>query len=488
MEAGLTQLSERQARDLLSEYGQDHVLTFWDCLDGAGRQALSGDLGTIDFALVNRLIDEWILHEPRVESFSNIEPIPVIPPAEFSRPDAREAFAAGEEALRTGRVGLLMVAGGQGTRLSFDGPKGAYPIGPISQKSLFAFHAEKIHNIQRRYGCTLPWYIMVSSATEGATERFFRDNQFFGLAESNIRFFRQGMMPCVDSQGRFMLESPHRLAMNPNGHGGCIPAMVEHEVTGDARQRGVDLLSYFQVDNWAVKVADPPFIGYHVLGNAQMSSKVHRKNTAREPVGVHCICDGEYRVIEYTELDIYRQLLDTDAEGRLIHFAGNPAMHVIAIDFVEHVYHLYDRFPWHCSHKKIAYIDDHGSPVQPKKPNGYKFETFVFDALRFVDHEPVALEIRRAGEYTPIKSFDGDTSVVAARKSMRNYWGEWLETAGCRLPRDESGEIAVSIEISPRFALTREEFLEKFTGRSCPVDGDIGISPDGDWLKVPETV
>ncbi len=474
--------TEQETRARLEEHGQGHLLAFWGDLDEAERAALLGQVETIDFALMNRLTEEWIHNEPPAERFTHIAPVPAIPQADPARPDVREALTAGEEALRAGRVGLLLVAGGQGTRLGFDGPKGAYPIGPISQKSLFEFHAEKIRNLQRRYGCTLPWYIMVSEANEAATRAFFQEHGFFGLGEENVTFFKQRMVPCVDESGKFMLEAPSRLAMNPNGHGGAIPAVVENGIAEDARNRGIDTLSYFQVDNWAVKVADPVYIGYHVQHNAEMSSKVHQKNAPREAVGVHCICDGEYRTIEYSELDIYPQLLETDAQGHLRYFAGNPAIHILAVGFIERMYANYDTFPWHRAHKKIPYLDGSGKRVKPEQPNGYKFETFIFDALRFVNHGPVALVIGRAGEYTPIKQFDGSNSVQAAWTAMGRYWADWLEAVGRAVPRDAEGNPAIAIEISPEFALTREEFLEKAPSMELPAEGDVAIGPNGESL------
>lgn len=470
---------DKLLRERARAFGQEQVFQFWDALDEAGRMRLLNELEQVDFPLMQRLIDTWVLSEPAAEHFASIQPVPVIPAVDDSRPDAQQALARGEAALRAGKVGLFLVAGGQGTRLGFDGPKGAYPIGPVSKRTFFAFHAEKILNLQRRYGCVLPWYIMVSDANAGDTEAFFEGNEYFGLNPADIQFLRQRMVPCVDDSGHFILEERDHLAMNPNGHGGAIPAMVETGVIADARKRGVEILSYFQVDNWAVKVADPYFIGYHLLHGAEMSSKNHRKRQPREAVGVHCLCDGAYRVIEYSELDLYPQLLETDALGHVVYYAGNPAIHVLSVDFVERVYENFESFPWHRAHKKVPYLGRDGQLVEPAVPNAYKFETFIFDALRFATHEPVALEILPPGEYTPIKSFSGDNSVERAWATMREYWAKWLEAAGCAVPRDEQGRVTIEIEISPAFALTREEFLDKTKGYCWPAAGDISIDPDG---------
>jgi UDP-N-acetylglucosamine/UDP-N-acetylgalactosamine diphosphorylase len=472
-------MSEDQLRKLAAQHGQDHVFRFWDELDAGAREALLSDLSQVDFPLMDRLAAEWIKSTPTVAAFERIDPVPVIPIVDPERPDAKAALALGEAALRAGRIGLFLVAGGQGTRLGFDGPKGSYPIGGLTGKSLFQYHAEKILNLQRRYGCTLPWYIMVSNTNDAATKAYFEEHAYFGLAPADVIFITQHMVPCMDGEGKFMLEEKGRLAMNPNGHGGCIQAMVEHHVLDDARKRGIDTLCYFQVDNWAVKVADPYFIGYHLQAQAEISSKNHRKHEPREAVGVHCLCDGVYQVIEYSELDIYPQLLETDADGKVIYYAGNPAIHILSVDFVQRVYDNFDQFPWHLAHKKIPYISADGEQVSPDKPNGYKFETFVFDALRMASHPPVALEIDPPGEYTPTKQFDGENSVVAARESMTNFWAKWLDAAGQPVPRKADGTSAIAIEISPLFALTCDEFVEKSAGKTWPVDADLVIDAEG---------
>jgi UDP-N-acetylglucosamine/UDP-N-acetylgalactosamine diphosphorylase len=435
----------------------------------------------VDFVLLDKLINTWILNEPPEEHFSSIVPVPVIPVVVPQRPDPMAALEAGEKALCEGRVAVFVVAGGQGTRLGFDGPKGSYSIGPITGNSLFQYHAEKIRKLQEIYQTVLPWYVMVSPSNEAATRKFFEKNNYWGLQPENILFFTQRMAPCVDRQGKLILDAPDQLAMSPNGHGGSIQALVDGGAMNDATRRGVDVISYFQVDNWAIKVADPYFIGYHCLNKAAMSSKCHRRNDLREAVGVHCLCDGVYRVIEYSELDLYPQLLEANDAGEPIFFAGNPAIHLLSVPFVRDMYNHFDKFPWHKAFKKIRYVDGQGQQYKPDKPNGYKFETFIFDALRFASHMPVALEINRAGEYTPIKQFEGANSVTAARAAMADYWGAWFEAAGYAIPRDENGHCSIPIEVSPAFALSQEEFVEKMCGKNLPLDEGIAVHADGTW-------
>ncbi len=467
----------RVLQEVAGRHGQERLFRFWDELSSEQRVRLLDTVEQIDFPLMDRLIETWVRNEPAPERFSHIVPVDVIPPV---GPDSDPAaLEAGEQALRDGRVATFVVAGGQGTRLGFDKPKGAYPIGPITGKSLFQYHAEKIQNLQRRYGMAIPWYVMVSPTNEQQTRDYFQEQAWFGLHQDDILFVRQNAVPCVDESGRFFLEAPWQPAMSPNGHGGCIPALVEGGAIAHARERGIELLCYFQVDNWAAKVADPWFIGYHLLANAAMSSKCHRRNDPREAVGVHCLCDGVYHVIEYSELDLYPQLLETDADGAPRYFAGNPAIHILSTSFVQRVFDHFDTFPWHKAHKKIPHLNEHGIPVKPDTPNGFKFETFVFDALRFVPHPPVALEIGRQGEYTPTKQYDGINSVVAARKRMAEYWAGWLEAAGFHVPRDAANACAVPIEISPAFALTKDEFVANIAGCAQSIDTGVAIDADG---------
>jgi UDP-N-acetylglucosamine/UDP-N-acetylgalactosamine diphosphorylase len=462
----------------LKPYSQEHLLRFWDELNESDRAALAEQIRALDLAVTDRLIRTWIRGTPPSEPITRIEPVDMIPLPAHDRADAREAWDAGEKALRDGRVGIVLVAGGQGTRLGFDGPKGTFPIGPATGRTLFQYHADRILYAQDRYGRALPWYIMVGESNEAATREYFESNDYLGLNPRDVRFFTQAMMPTVGDDGKILLESKARVATNPNGHGGCIPALVENGILDDAERRGIDLLSYFQVDNWAVKPADPYFIGYHLLRTGEMSSKVKRKATPRESSGVFCVCDGKVRVIEYTELDIYPALLETDARGELIHRAANAGIHIIDVGFVRRVYERYDEFPWHCSHKKVAHIDSQGKEVRPDKPNAYKFETFVFDALIYAKGTPLTMEIDVKTEYALSKQMDGPGGVNEARKLMHDYWAKWLKAAGCT--RDLSG---VNVEISPRFASYQDEFVKKSTGVKWPATGDIAIGPNGEFVS-----
>lgn len=463
--------------EILGAFDQLHALRFWDSLGDQTRNALTAELCAIDFNLVQGLVDQWILGSPSNRAFSRIEPAEVYGPYDSRDPASQEAASIGAKALSDGRVGFLLVAGGQGTRLGFDGPKGSFPAGPITRRSLFAYFADRIQAVARRYGVRPPWYIMVGNQNEEVTKSFFREHGYFGIDAEQIHFFTQGTMPGVDERGRLLLDTPGTLATNPNGHGGVIPGFVRSGLLADADSRGVDTLHYFQVDNYAVRLDDPYFLGLHIQNAAEFSSKVCRKLDLREAAGIFCVCDGRTRVIEYTELDLYPQLLEVDSHGHPVHFAANTAIHALSTGFIERVDEHFDRFPWHCSHKKIGYVTENGERVEPAAPNGYKFETFIFDSLEYCERPPVLLEIPRDGEFAPIKQMEGPGGLGEARESMRRYWHDWFKAAGLDVPA------SVDIEISPRFASSKEEFVEKAPGFKWKFTGPISIGPNGeqDW-------
>jgi UDP-N-acetylglucosamine/UDP-N-acetylgalactosamine diphosphorylase len=314
-----------------------------------------------------------------------LKPAPIIgvPRSSVEKEDAARAAEQGEALLARGAVAPLVVAGGQGTRLGFDGPKGAFPIGPLSGKPLFAFFAEKILATQRRFGKPIPWYVMTSPANDRDTREFFRTHRFFGLREDQLFFFVQGTLPAVDPRGRIFLSSRSQLSLSPDGHGGTLRALAESGALDDMERRAISDISYFQVDNVLVRVLDPVFIGYHARAGAEMSSKVLRKASPEEKVGVIGVRDGKLGVIEYSDLSP-EQMAATGPDGELTYWAGSIAMHMLHVPFIRRLQAAGIRLPFHRADKKVPHIDAHGNPVSPERPNGIKFESFLFDARRNV--------------------------------------------------------------------------------------------------------
>jgi len=276
-------LNFHQLNEFLKRHDQQHVLHFLDELDATQREALTAQIQKIDFALLNRLIKN--ANKENGESSRQMLPAPVISLEEQQQLD-KAMRLKGEDLLRKGILAAFLVAGGQGSRLGFDGPKGILPITPIRKKTLFQLHAEKILASAQYYKVCIPWYIMTSEANHVQTVNYFEENSYFGLGKENIMFFKQEMLPAVDLNGKLILEEKHKLFMSPNGHGGSLKAIWDSGALTDMKQRGIEYLFYFQVDNVLLNICEPEFIGYHVANQAQMSSKVVRKAYPEEKMGV----------------------------------------------------------------------------------------------------------------------------------------------------------------------------------------------------------
>ncbi len=445
---------------VVREAGQEHLFSFWAELSQESRRRLLDQIAEIDFKLVDRLYHNLIL-EKRTVHEATLEPAPIISLAHQKKHprECEEMRQKGEELLRCGKVGALLVAGGQGSRLGFDRPKGVYPIGPVSGKSLFQLHAEKLLARGRRYGAPIPWYIMTSKANDEETRAFFRRHDNFGYPADELFFFVQGMMPAIDSHGKIIMEAADNIFLNPDGHGGTIIASGKSGALDDMHKRGLTEIFYFQVDNVLIDICDPLFIGYHIAKDADMSAKACSKRDAYERVGVLGKKGGKYAVIEYSDMSD-KDKAARNADGTLKYNAGSIAIHMFRVDFLTRELQSGKKLPWHLAHKQIPYLDAGGELIQPEESNGYKFETFVFDA--FADAKTcVVLEVDRHMEFSPIKNFSGVDSPETAMRDLCNFYARWLEKAGVHVQRDAEGRPNAKLEINPLFANDAEELAQK---------------------------
>jgi UDP-N-acetylglucosamine/UDP-N-acetylgalactosamine diphosphorylase len=444
----------------LAEAGQGHLADALERLDGDGRARLAAQIEQIDLPGLDRLFRELTGHAS--DTFADLEPPEVIPLPrhESDRERERAAQEAGEELLRADRVAAVLVAGGQGTRLGFDGPKGAYPFAPITGRILFAHHAAKIAACRRRYGCALPWYVMTSPQNDAETRAIFADHRFFGLEEGSIRIFVQGTMPAVDREsGRILLEAPDRVATSPDGHGGLFPALARNGLIGEMRDRGITTFFTFQVDNPLTRVARPELLGAHALADAEMSNVVVRKLSPEERMGVVATRSGRTALVEYSDLpDSLAHA--RDAAGELVFWAGSIAVHAIEVDLADRITAGGAGLPFHAAIKPVPHIDATGMTVTPEEPNAVKFESFIFDALPLAERV-CSLEAARGDEFSPIKNAGGADSPATARRDLNRVYTRWLEAAGVVVPRDRQGEPAVDIEIDPRYATSARELIER---------------------------
>lgn len=451
---------------LYDSHGQAHVFEHFETLDPQQQSVLLRQAAGIDLDELDQLVEIHVRQEVVAGiDFEKLEPAPYLPHFRNGG-DAEQwqhARETGEQALRDGRVGVFTVAGGQGTRLGYDAPKGTFPVTPVSQASLFEVFAAKLRCAGRLYGKDLHWFIMTSEVNHDQTVRFFEQKNYLGLQADKVHFFRQGLMPAVDFNGKLILESPGSLAMSPDGHGGSLRALYRSGSTRFMRENGIDLLSYFQVDNPLVKCVDPYFIGFHILGNSEMSGKALPKAYPGEKVGHFCTYGGKTVVVEYSDLPGELQEA-RQPDGNLKFSGGSIAIHVINVDFVERLgsgSNPEASLPFHKAVKKIPYCAPDHSIVRPDKPNGVKFEMFVFDALPFARH-PILIETLRSEDFSPVKNAEGVDSPESCRKDQLRMAASWLKDAGVNLKTDDSGLPETVIEIDPAFAMDRETFLSEW--------------------------
>jgi UDP-N-acetylglucosamine/UDP-N-acetylgalactosamine diphosphorylase len=450
----------------LRQHGQSHLLRYWGELNDVQRAQLSDELAAIDFEQLEELVSALVsAGGPVPPGPEHVEPIDVVrlPQTDGERATRRRDSALGADALAAGEVAAVMVAGGSGTRLGYDGPKGTFPIGPVSSASLFQIHAEKIVALSRRYGRTIPLYIMTSPDNHEATVSFFEWQGRFGL--EHVRFFVQGELPVVESEtGKVLLASKDHVAFAPDGHGGILAALAARGAGGspdcltEMRELGIRTLFYFQVDNPLVRIADPSFIGLHRQADAEVSFKVVERLTPDEKLGVVVKVDDRPQVIEYSDLSpelAARRL----PEGPLALWAGSIAVHLFERTFIERIVGGH-RLPFHRAIKKVPYVDEAGITVDPHAANAVKFEQFIFDALPLARRHTV-VETDRSGEFEPLKNAFGADSPATVHQRMCDQFGSWLEQAGAVVPRRPDGSIPFGIEISPLFALDAVELKSK---------------------------
>jgi len=451
-------------KSLLKKHYQDPLLAFWAELNTAQKQNLLAQIEELDFAKIDYWVANFVKKSISAKIAGDFAPARSYSPHPANAEQKRKydkAIELGKELIRQSKVAGLVVAGGQGTRLGFDGPKGNFPISPVKNKTLFQIFAETIAAVSRKYQAVCPWYIMTSPLNYAETLEIFRSNSYYGLNEKDVFIFEQGTLPNFSFDGKILLADKAHIACSPDGHGGTLKALYQSGVLEDMKKRGVEFISYWQVDNPLVNIFDPLFIGLHALDGAEMSSKALIKSGPYEKVGNFCLVDGKITVIEYSDLP------DELAEKRnpddsLVFRLGSIAIHIINRSFVERLNAEGFSLPLHRAVKKIPHINQQGKPVEPTEPNGIKLETFIFDALPFASNS-IILETIRELEFAPTKNATGIDSVETARQMMVARAANWLESAGVTVPKKPDGSIDCLIEIAPSFALEKEDLKSKLT-------------------------
>lgn len=471
--------------------GQSHLFTFWDSLSPNEQTALAEQLGELDVERVNQVFVTAVKadEEARAGKSAKITP----PPPESVQstiegeidPQTVEQFRlAGLGAIAQGKVGVLLMAGGQGTRLGSSAPKGCYDIGLPSHKSLFQIQAERILSLQKlaaKHGSpsqivTIPWYIMTSGPTRKDTEAFFAKHSYFGLKSDNVVFFEQGTLPCLSLEGKILLETKSKVATAPDGNGGLYRALRTpfskgrpDTVISDLEKRGIKYLHAYGVDNCLVKVGDPVFIGVCLQKKVQAGVKVVKKVDPKESVGVVALRDGRFGVVEYSEIPA--DLSEArDSNGELSFRAANIVNHFYTTDFLADAVPAFEHeMAFHIARKKIPTIDlSSGEALKPSTPNGMKLELFVFDVFPFCGDKLAVHEVQRKEEFSPLKNAKG-TGVDDQDTSKRDLLAQqkrWLQAAGANVVEN------AQVELSPLLTYSGEG-LASFAGRLISESGNI---------------
>lgn len=452
----------KNTKKLLKKHDQSHLLAFLEQLTTSQRHILLAQINDLDFSKVDDWIEKYVKKPAFIALPDNFTSAPSYKPAPESTEQKHkyaQARQLGEELISKGKVAAFVVAGGQGTRLGFDGPKGNFPISPVKNKTLFQIFAEMIGAASKKYQTDCPWYIMTSLLNYAETTEIFRSNDYYGLDPENIFIFKQGTIPNFSFDGKILLSDRYEIACSPDGHGGSLKALYQSGALVDMKKRDVEFISYFQVDNPLINIFDPLFIGLHALGEAEMSSKALIKTGPDEKVGNFCLTDGKVTVIEYSDLPD-EAAKKCRQDGSLVFELGSIAIHIINRNFVEKLNDEGFSLPLHKAVKKIPHIDQQGNLLTPDEPNGIKLESFVFDALPLASNS-IILQTVRSEEFGPVKNAAGADSTETARQMIVARAGHWLETAGIEIPRKPDGAIDCLIEIAPGFALQKEDIKAK---------------------------
>jgi UDP-N-acetylglucosamine/UDP-N-acetylgalactosamine diphosphorylase len=419
-------------------YGQEHLLRHYPSLSNDSKNKLLDEMEQLNFAALGELFQRT---KQPVANTDFISPMEAYDSEDYSEEERKKLIESGWDLLRQGKVAALVVAGGHGSRLEHEGPKGTYNIGLPSGKSLFQLQAERLLNLSRKAGRFIPWYIMTSPENHQDTVRYFQASEYFGYAPDDIFFFRQNVLPALDSVGHILLSAKDEIGLTPSGNGDCFASMKRSGALDDLKRRGVEWLFYYNVDNALIRVADPFFIGAAAHHNYPIASKVAEKSYPEEKVGILCMKDGRPAVIEY--MDVPKELMyERDSSGHLTYALANLSIHLFRTDFIEQ--HADTNIPYHAANKAVKYIDDQGHLVHPESPNAFKFEKFIFDFFPLAERMMV-LKIRKEEEFAPVKNKEGKDSPATARSLVQELYKKWLLEAGV----DSSALVGRDIEISP---------------------------------------
>ena len=411
-------------RSKLKKYGQLHVLDHYKELDGAGKKALLAQAAGIDFEKVLSLYRHASGGEQgeAAENNFSFEPLPYTDKASLPAEKLAEYEKAGADIMARGMFAAVTMAGGQGTRLGHNGPKGTFDIGLSCHRSLFEIQCRRLADASAKYGRTIPWYIMTSRENDADTRAFFEAHGFFGYPRTEIRFFVQNMLPMVGFDGKIILDNPGHIKEGADGHGGVFAALKSSGCYADMRKRGIKWVFVGGIDNVLLKLADPVLVGFGEKSGAPVAAKSLVKRDAKEGVGVFCRRNGRPYVVEYTEVS--DEMAEArGADGQFVYGDAHILCNLFSMDAIGDILENADGLPYHAARKKTPYVGADGEIHTPDKPNAFKFESFIFDAFGRFDDLAI-LRVDRESEFAPVKNREGNDSPETARKMYIAQFGE----------------------------------------------------------------
>ena len=405
-----------EMKSKLEKYNQTQILKAYDRANETTKKELESQVERINFQQVAELFETT---KEEVSFGSDvIESIAYVDKEKLSKEEYDKYLKIGEEEIKSGKYGVVTMAGGQGTRLGHNGPKGTFDIGLDSHKSIFEILTDNLKEESQKYGVTIPWYIMTSKENNDDTVSFFEKNNYFGYNKDYINFFQQGKLPMCDESGKILINEKGVIKEASDGHGGIFQSMKRDGVTDDMNKRGIKWAFVGPVDNVLVKMVDPILLGIMIDKNVLAGGKSTVKANPSEKVGVFCKRNGKPGVVEYTE--ITQEMAErVDENGELVFGESHINCNLFSVKAIEEVANK--NLPYHIAHKKASYIDENGNLVVPTKPNAYKFESFIFDAFDMFDDMAI-LRVKREEEFAPVKNAEGTDSPETARKLYNDFY------------------------------------------------------------------
>ena len=400
----------RAAKEKLEKYGQEHLLRYYDTLSEEEKASLLAEIEATDFSVL-----EAFGNAPEAENAGQVfEPLGAVTIREIESREA-EFREEGLKAIRECRTGAVLLAGGQGTRLGFDHPKGMYNMGLTRDLYIFECHMKQLLKVSEEAGALIPLYVMTSDLNHEETVSFFEAHQYFGYDPSFVRFFRQDMAPCTDLEGKVLMKSRSSLALSPNGNGSWFHSLKNAGLLDDVHEKGIEYLSVFAVDNVLQKIQDPCFVGATLLSGVNDGAMVVSKAEPEERIGVICKRNGRPSVVEYYEITEDMKTL-RDENGTLLFNYGVILNYLFKVSKLEEIIDM--KMPVHFAKKKIPYMAEDGTMVRPEEPNGYKYELLVVDMVELTG-TCLPFEVDRTKAFAPVKNATGVDSVDSARALLR---------------------------------------------------------------------